>query len=410
MDLLSFNPTYNILICTSCKYAIHSTAVAGHLYDHHKAAIPLGKVQEYSRLFTPDSLLPPREVKQLHVSTHTPPISHLRIYDDASYCCKLCPPNQPYVIRGEQILLNHLKEAHQWSKSKGFADRPAKSRLPLSTAAYFPVVCQTFHTKGYTRYFLVNNGKPGSDLAPVQLAEALEKPPLSLREQVEQALVQKLQAARPDITSRHKTEVSPWLDLTQWERYFRGHNLSRVIRLLDLPSPHPLFDPDQPDNHLVLILDSFDRLIEQARESLRTDRINIFDQQRVSSFLTRRTTNFSLVHKLQEGTYNTYKKVWKQLLSFVYRRIWRNQGPELSYRLTDAQVTALDRVMQAAAELAQEQQSTGLAPVQLQKSVDYATIQLCVSLLDHALFDTIYDEYRRRLFGGSWYQRSWIIG
>jgi hypothetical protein len=214
MDLLSFNSTYNVLICTSCKYAIHSTAVAGHLYDHHKAAIPLGKVQEYARLFTPDSLLLPREVKQLHVPTHTPLIAHLRIYDDA-YSCKLCPPNQPYVIRGERILLNHLKEAHQWSKSKGFVDRPAKSRLLLSNAAYFPVVCQTFYTKGYTRYFLVNNGKIGSNLVPAQLAEALEKPPLSLREQVEQTLAQKLQALKPDITLRHKTEVSLWLDLTQ---------------------------------------------------------------------------------------------------------------------------------------------------------------------------------------------------
>jgi hypothetical protein len=96
--------------------------------------------------------------------------------------------------------------------------------------------------------------------------------------------------------------------------------------------------------------------------------------ERVSSFLTRRTTNFSLVHKLQEVTYTTYKKVWKKLLSFVYRRVWRNQGLELSYRLTDAQVTALDQVMQAAAELCQEQQSRSLASAQLQQSLDYATI------------------------------------
>jgi hypothetical protein len=111
MDLLSFNPTYNVLICTSYKYVIHSIAIVRHLYDHHKAAIPLSKVQEYARLFTPDSLLLPREVKQLHVPTYTPPISHLRIYDNAYYC-KLCPPNQLYVIRGERILLNHLKEVH----------------------------------------------------------------------------------------------------------------------------------------------------------------------------------------------------------------------------------------------------------------------------------------------------------
>jgi hypothetical protein len=170
--------------------------------------------------------------------------------------------------------------------------------LLLNTAAYFPVVCQTFHTKGYTRYFLVNNGKPGSDLAPAQLAEALEKPLLSLREQMEQTFAQKLQALKPDITSRHKTEVSLWLDLTQWERYFWGHNLSRVARLLNLLLPHPLFDLDQQDDHLVLVLESFNCLIKQARESLQTDRINIFDQQHVSSFLTCRTTNFSLVHKL----------------------------------------------------------------------------------------------------------------
>ncbi|KAF4637985.1 hypothetical protein G7Y89_g86 [Cudoniella acicularis] len=102
---------------------------------------------------------------------------------------------------------------------------------PCSGAAYFPVVCQTFYTTSYTRYFLVNNGKPGPNPAPAQLVKALEKPPLSLREQ---------------------------------ERYFQGYNLSYVTRLLDLPSPYPLFDPDQPDDHLVLILKSFDRLIEQA--------------------------------------------------------------------------------------------------------------------------------------------------
>jgi hypothetical protein len=97
------------------------------------------------------------------------------------------------------------------------------------------------------------------------------------------------------------------------------------------------------------------------------------------------------VHKLQAGTYTRYKKVWKQLLSFVYRRVWRNQGPALSYRLTDTQVSALDRVMQAAAELAQEQQETGSAPKRLQDGLDYATIQLCIALLDHALYETVYD-------------------
>jgi hypothetical protein len=82
MDFLSFNPTYNVLVYTTCKYVIHSTPITSHLYAHNKATIPLGKVQEYARLFTPDSRLPPREVKQLHVPTYTSPIPHLRIYVD----------------------------------------------------------------------------------------------------------------------------------------------------------------------------------------------------------------------------------------------------------------------------------------------------------------------------------------
>ena len=59
MDLLFFNLTYNFLICTSCKYAVQSIAVIQHLYAFHKASFPPRKVQEYARLFTPDSLLPP---------------------------------------------------------------------------------------------------------------------------------------------------------------------------------------------------------------------------------------------------------------------------------------------------------------------------------------------------------------
>jgi hypothetical protein len=87
---------------------------------------------------------------------------------------------------------------------------------------------------------------------------------------VEQALAQKLHAvATPaDVPLCHRTKVSPWLDLTQWERYFRGRDLSCVTRLLDLLSPYPLFDLNQLDDHLVFVLESFDRLIKHAHELL----------------------------------------------------------------------------------------------------------------------------------------------
>jgi hypothetical protein len=57
----SFNPTYNILICTSCKYIIHSIAITRHSYNNHKTAVPPRKTWEYARPFTSDlSSLPRR--------------------------------------------------------------------------------------------------------------------------------------------------------------------------------------------------------------------------------------------------------------------------------------------------------------------------------------------------------------
>lgn len=281
----------------------------------------------------------------------------MRVYNGA-YRCKLYPSEQAFVTRSEQTLLNHLRAAHQWNKSRGFADRPAASCLALSTAAEFPVHCQTFHAENaYRRYFPVRSST--HEVSLPQLTDAPDDTPLSLREQVEQALTKKLRVPKPNVAPRHKTEVSPWLDLTQWERCLQGHKLNHVACLLQLPSPGSLFDPDQPDSQLLLLLESFDRVIERARESLRTDRVNVFDQQCASSFLARRPTNFSFVHKLQVSTYTTYKKVWKKLLTFVYRRVWQNQGPPLTYRLTDGQVLAVDRAMHAVAELAQEQKGVG---------------------------------------------------
>jgi hypothetical protein len=90
----------------------------------------------------------------------------------------------------------------------------------------------------------------------------------------------------------------------------------------------------QGEHHLLLLLDSFDRVIEQARSSLLEDKVNLFDQHRVNSFIPRRDYAWPLLYKLREPTYYNYKKVWKQLLYFLYRLAWKKQTPILHCRLT----------------------------------------------------------------------------
>jgi hypothetical protein len=78
-----------------------------------------------------------------------------------------------------------------------------------------------------------------ASLPPSSYRPISELPRSSLRDLVEQQLAQKLEAndatlAR-DLLTRHDTEVSSWLDATNWSEYLQGHDLARARQLIDLP-------------------------------------------------------------------------------------------------------------------------------------------------------------------------------
>ena len=58
------------------------------------------------------------------------------------------------------------------------------------------------------------------DIGQIQVPALVPMQPLSLQDQVEQALAQKLQAYKAALARSYRagytTKVSPWLDLTQW--------------------------------------------------------------------------------------------------------------------------------------------------------------------------------------------------
>jgi len=151
--------------------------------------------------------------------------------------------------------------------------------------------------------------------------------------------------------------------------------------------------PHSAEHLLILLLEAFDRVIEQARNSLLQNRVNVFDQRRINSFIPRRTSKQPLWHKLKEPIYRTYKKVWKQLLCFLYRLVWQKQTPVLHCRLTSTQSTAFEAVLRTAAGLAQQQgpAESGDADPEGYQEIDRACLLLCIALLDHQLHGNIYD-------------------
>ncbi|GME40289.1 DNA helicase ATP-dependent RecQ type, partial [Neofusicoccum parvum] len=75
-----------------------------------------------------------------------------------------------------------------------------------------------------------------------------------------------------------KTEVSPWLEMTRWPSFFNRLNLSEVSTLAYAadPTEEPL---------LALLSESLDRLVERAYQSICEDKISVFDQARINSFI-----------------------------------------------------------------------------------------------------------------------------
>ena len=106
-----------------------------------------------------------------------------------------------------------------------------------------------------------------------------------------------------------------------WEKQLAGADLRAATRLVDLPTERKLIvssninavlrislDP-AAEAQLSLLLASLDRIIEQSRQSLDTERVNVFDQHKVNSFLRHCTYSRPLLARLQASIYKTYKLV-----------------------------------------------------------------------------------------------------
>lgn len=75
-----------------------------------------------------------------------------------------------------------------------------------------------------------------------------------------------------------QTEVSPWLEMTRWPCYLRGYTFNEVAPL-GSPADHttkPL---------LAEFAQSLDRIVEESHKSVCNNKVNVFDQARINSFI-----------------------------------------------------------------------------------------------------------------------------
>jgi hypothetical protein len=176
--------------------------------------------------------------------------------------------------------------------------------------------------------------------------------------------------------------------MTRWPRYFHSLNMADVAPLSYAANPIT-------ETVLVLLGESFDQLIEHTHQSICEDRISVFDQAQINSFIAGRSGKHDrmLMVKLAKSTFRAYKSLWKRLLCFVYRTSRPTQSILLPHRSTNAQLSYLDQAIRLAEELSflQRLPRSDASPTEgegvgkVLRDLDRACLLLCIALLDHTL-------------------------
>lgn len=188
------------------------------------------------------------------------------------------------------------------------------------------------------------------------------------------------------------TEVSPWLEMTRWLKYLQGHLFDDVALLAS-----PADQAAEP-----LLVEFSDSLVEEAHSLIQNNKVNVFNQARINSFIQRRRAfDRPLMTKLRDSTNQNYQLVFKRLICFAYRTIQLRNRVALTHRWTTCQLGHLDQMIGVGQELADFKQSQkegsgddqGLRTIQkpMETWPDRACLRFCISILDHTLKGDLFE-------------------
>ena len=295
-------------------------------------------------------------------------------------------PNCTYICRSRTPMQTHCHLQHQWKNpySRGGSQ---KQRRETVYPWRYNINCQRLFAVGSKQtYFEViapTTTKPAPQASP--------DPPERLYRQLQQQLqtANAHQSSDLTIAPGAATEANPWLRRTRWDQHLQGQQLADLAALVELPRNH--------ETILQTFGLSIDRIIANARTSVLQQKINIFDQTALNMFNEHQVkAGQPFQDKLQKGTYQRYKGVWKKLLCFIYRLDQaRDQGryQDLPYCLTSTQRVGLDRSIKAAKSVIEDDELEGNTTPTPCPQLDQNVLRFSMALLDHQLRGDIYESF-----------------
>jgi superfamily II DNA helicase RecQ len=169
------------------------------------------------------------------------------------------------------------------------------------------------------------------------------------------------------------TEVSAWLDRTEWIRHLEGWDKSKIAQLVK--------PAQQEEQELREVENSVVRLVEQARQTILQKKVSVFTLQRLESFQPGRDAQKPFHANFGMDTIQRYQRIWKQLLVYVLRTVdteWQR------YQCTKEQQDSIKSIRIAIDNFREDNSEA------MQQEMDKYCLQLCVTLLAQRLD---HDEY-----------------
>ena len=430
-QLFNFNTEYGILICQPCTYAIPPHALTQHLANKHPHLFsrkyllpnPPARPLKAARALADDlrakyAILDPRYTTITIPPASTEPIPGLKVYHGVQ--CNTCgliitdPAAEAEKEKGKKKTAQGRMVTHCNTHRivKRLPGGQPRHQVRLDEGPEFhEVYCQRFFTTFHQSSFFTvtirqpSEGRDGNRVVVIAGQQQQQRQQRQQQKEPVQLLTELVQKELQKSYDQHrlsmevyqdqatKTEISPWLEMTRWPRYFHGLKLDNVAPLAY--AAHPATEPS-----LLLLTESIDRVTEQAYQSITQDKVSVFDQAKINSFISSDKSTREerlLMVRLSKPTFRAYKGLWKRLLCFTYRTSRPNQPIQLPHQFTPAQLVDLNHAILLADELLSVQQQQGdnnndtgwggrqRDEKEIIQDLDRACLLLCISLLDHTI-------------------------
>ncbi|KAH0565678.1 hypothetical protein GP486_000934 [Trichoglossum hirsutum] len=362
MDPFHHYPEYRVLVCKSCQYAIQPTQIVAHLRsDQHK--LSRSQSEELADKYKNIQLIDPR-TEQIAPTIVITPIHHLPIYRDG-LACNHCH----FICRSRDWIQRHQREVHNIKIGRG---------RKTAQIEWTTVWCQRFFT-GVGRHFFQVQQTNQSDESWTDTSTQLRQLVYRQLEQKERTVQKKRQLIRD---AEDSTEVSPWLERTQWIRHLEGQDRAAIAQLVK--------PADTEELEFQEMEKSVKRLVEKARQTILQKKVSTFTLHRVQSFQTGQDAEKPFHVNMDLDTLERYQRVWMRLLVYVLRTVDLDSR---LYQLTQDQQSCIQSVKLAASrfqmykleELEEEEAEA------MQKEMDKYCLKLCIALLDHRLDHNEYE-------------------